>query len=53
MGYDQTRWEVVGRVSRHNSEDDEKDDAAWDMLVSELRRVCEKPEYERVVVLYD
>jgi hypothetical protein len=48
VGYDQCRFEVVARVSRHNSPKDDRHDALWEGLCERLRSIVEEPEYEEI-----
>lgn len=54
MGYDTRKIKIIGRVSRHNSEQDAIDDQLWD----DLREVIDSlifcnPEFKRVVSIVD
>lgn len=46
MGRDTVRMEIVGYVSRHNSEQDRKDDADWAELQERIRMIVREHRYE-------
>lgn len=48
MGWDSVRWSVSGRVSRHNLENDDIDNALWDEVVKRLEEVRDDPKFERL-----
>jgi hypothetical protein len=48
MGHDQQSATIYAYVSRHNSENDERDDALWDRLKEEVAVVLAKPVYEPI-----
>lgn len=52
MGYDQVQGSIVGRVSRHNSERDDDDNALWNEMTDRLRTVLADPKYNEVVMDY-
>lgn len=53
MGYDARSWSVHGRVSRHNSERDIRDNELWRKMTAELSAVCNKTEYAEVMSFHD
>ena len=45
MGYDRRSMTVTVYVSRHNSEQDEIDDALFDDMVERIREIINDPKY--------
>lgn len=51
MGYDVVKFEVTGRVSRHNAPEDKQDDEAWERLQREVDLLIDAdPDYRRVTL---
>lgn len=48
MGWDTVGWSVAGRVSRHNSPDDEIDDELWEDFLKRAKELRDEPKYERL-----
>jgi hypothetical protein len=48
MGRDTRTATIHATVSRHNSGQDDIDDALWDKLLAEVRAIVNKPEYEPI-----
>lgn len=46
MGWEQQQLKIIGRVSRHNSEDDDRDDALWRHLVRRVRHIAQEDQYK-------
>lgn len=45
MGWDRVRLEITGQVSRHNSDQDLKDDAAWEEFANRVRAIASEHRY--------
>jgi hypothetical protein len=46
MGWDSVSWDVTGHVSRHNSDNDKRDDALWEELIHRFGMICREHRYE-------
>lgn len=46
MGRDTKKLEVTGTVSRHNSDEDRRDDALWDSFVQEVNVLALEERFE-------
>lgn len=46
MGWDTRRIEIVVHVSRHNSENDKRDDDLLDEMETRIKEVVEDPKYK-------
>ena len=45
MGWDQKKAEIIGHVSRHNSDQDRKDDADWEEFIERVRAISKEHRY--------
>lgn len=45
MGYELSRYEITGRLSRHNSPKDHAHNQLWDEMVSEVEQILNHPKY--------
>ena len=48
MGRETKEMTVCAWVSRHNSEQDEKDEALWEELRRRIGEVCEEPQFASI-----
>lgn len=48
MGYKRMEYNVTARVSRHNSDQDEEDDALWNDLVRRIVELLKDPKYKPI-----
>jgi hypothetical protein len=48
MGFELVTFKVYAKVSRHNSEDDDIDDALWEGLFQRVQAICQDPIYESI-----
>jgi hypothetical protein len=48
MGRDQRLLHIEGSVSRHNTEQDVKDDFAWESFWQAVRDLMEDPKYKHL-----
>lgn len=49
MGYHTDSLTIHARLERHNSDDDRRDDAAWERLKAEINALIDSdPEYTRI-----
>lgn len=48
MGQDYVHVSVAASLSRHNSEQDRLDDAAWEELYRRLIALCAEPQFEGI-----
>ncbi len=50
MGYKLEIVTVTARISNHNSEQDETDQAAWERFARQVREMAERPEFEHLEI---
>lgn len=50
MGRDSVEIKIVALLSRHNSEQDAEDDAAWAHFQDRLKELTEQPRYSNIGV---
>ncbi len=53
MGRQWVELRITGSVSRHNSEQDLRDDALWDELIASVRAIVEDPKFEGIGATLD
>jgi hypothetical protein len=51
VGYERKEFVVMGHVSRHNSEKDERHDALWDEVVKKLEAIIDDPKYSEITLM--
>jgi len=48
MGWDRVSIEIYGHVSRHNSDQDRKDDADWEEFVERVKAISKEHRYSKL-----
>lgn len=48
MGWDKVELRIMGRVSRHNSQQDKDDDSDWEELRHRIELIIREHRYDRL-----